>query len=249
MHYQTRGIILRRRKVGEADRLLTIYTEKKGKIQVIAKGSRKILSKLAGHIEPFYLSDLSIIKGKGLSILAGAELIDSFINLRENDLKTASAYYICEVLDNLIVGTEPSEEIFLLLLNTLKNLKNIDNSLLLRHFEINLLAYLGHKPELDKCVKCGKILKVESNYFSNSSGGVICQNCHEENADFVKISADTIKILRLLLVYKNPMIVEKIKDIPEVEQETEQIILNYIVYITGKKLKTVHVKYLLKGTK
>jgi len=241
LRYQTRGIIIKRKKCGEADRFLVIYTKKKGKIKVVAKGSRKILSKLAGHIEPFYFSDLSIISGKNINTLAGAELIDDYAILRENSLKTAYAYYICEVLDNLIIDTEPSEEIFNLLLNTLENLKTINNSLLLRHFEVQLLTHLGHKPELNKCVKCGKTLKLEGNYFSNILGGVVCLGCYRDNLDFIKISPDAIKIIRLLLAYDNSQIVKKIKNFSEAEKETKQIVTNYIVYITGKKLKTVAV--------
>lgn len=241
MQYQTRGIIIRRAKFGEADRLLTIYTEKKGKVKVIARGSRKILSKLAGHIEPFYFSNLVIIKGKNIDTLAGAELIDDFSGLRESVLKTAHAYYISEVLDNLITEAETAPEIFNLLLGTLQSLKNINSSWLLRHFEIQLLAQLGHKPELTKCAGCGKILKSEDNYFSNISGGIICPDSYQEYSDHIKISPNTIKIMRLLLAYKDPQVVEKIKDFPKIEKETKQIISRYMMYITGKNLKTVAV--------
>ena len=67
--YKTRGIIIKRSNYSEADRILTIYTEKLGKIRVNAKGIRKIKSKLAGSLEPFCLTDFVIAEGRNLDIV------------------------------------------------------------------------------------------------------------------------------------------------------------------------------------
>jgi DNA repair protein RecO (recombination protein O) len=62
---QTRGIILSRTDFGEADRILTVLTPQQGKLRLMAKGVRKIKSKLAGGIELFSVSDITYIRGKG----------------------------------------------------------------------------------------------------------------------------------------------------------------------------------------
>ena len=75
---RTKGIILRRTNYGEADRILTIIT-KDGKISALAKGARKLKSKLAGNIELFSYSEFVFHKGKGkLAILTNARLIEYY---------------------------------------------------------------------------------------------------------------------------------------------------------------------------
>jgi DNA repair protein RecO (recombination protein O) len=71
----TRGIVLSRTDYGEADRILTLLTPDQGKIRLIAKGVRKIKSKLAGGIELFSVSDVTFIRGRGdIGTLVSARL-------------------------------------------------------------------------------------------------------------------------------------------------------------------------------
>lgn len=237
MQYRTRGIILKRKKYGEADRLLTIYTEKKGKITAIAKGSRKILSKLGGHLELFYLSDFIVIEGKNIDTIIGAEIIEVFPDLRKDSDKTRQAYYFAELIDQLIREEETSREIFNLLLKCLKYLDKDNNSLLLVFFELGLLLLLGHRPEIKVCVKCRKKLKPKNNYFSDLFGGILCENCHKFDISSQVISTEAIKILRLLS-QDNISIINKIKIADNLRKDLEQILLRFIQGIAEKEMKT-----------
>ncbi|PIZ97846.1 MAG: DNA repair protein RecO, partial [Candidatus Levybacteria bacterium CG_4_10_14_0_2_um_filter_35_8] len=49
--YKTEGIVIKRRNLGEADKILTIFTKRYGKIQVKAPGIRKINSRRSPHVE------------------------------------------------------------------------------------------------------------------------------------------------------------------------------------------------------
>ena len=69
-NYQTQGVILRRKNFFETDKMLWVYTRDRGNIKVIAKGARKTLSKLSGHVELFYLNNFQIVEGKNIDIVS-----------------------------------------------------------------------------------------------------------------------------------------------------------------------------------
>ena len=198
---KTKGIIIKRRNFGEADRILTIYTENIGKVSVMAKGVRKTLSKLSGHIEIFYLSNLMLAEGKNFYTLTGAELIEDFNNLRNNLKHAENAFLVAEAVDKLIEEENPSEDIFHLIIEAIKNIdcyKN-DNNLTINYFLLRLLVYIGHKPELSNCVKCGNKLMEGNNFFSSYLGGVVCPNCRQHDANSKPISLNVIKTMRIII--------------------------------------------------
>jgi len=233
--YKTKGIIIKRSNLGEADRILTIYSQKFGKIKAIAKGIRKILSKLGGNLELFCLDDLLIAEGRNLDIVAGAETIKCYLNLRNNLKSTHIAYYLAEIIDKMTEEKEPHPEIFDLLESALENLSIKENKLLIPYFEINFLSESGFKPEVYKCVVCNQKLPQKNNSFSLESGGLVCGQCNR--IDSKKISDQAIKIIRLLLNHKI-QIIDKIKTKDEYLKEVEKISRLYLKTIVQKDLKS-----------
>ncbi|MFC1700932.1 DNA repair protein RecO [Patescibacteria group bacterium] len=146
MVYKTTGIIIGKRDLYEADRFLVIYTKDFGKILVKAKAVKKSQAKLKGHLELFAHSYLMIAQGRGLDIVTNAETIDNFSNLRNNLPCLAGAYCISEIIDRLIAGPEPDEDIWQLILSyfNMLNNKNIDIKLLLKGFSSKFLEFLGY---------------------------------------------------------------------------------------------------------
>ena len=92
---------MRRVDFGEADRLLTVYTPHLGKLRLLAKGIRRPVSKMAGHLELFTHSRVLIAKGRNLDLVTQSETIDAFLPLREDLLRTTYAHYVAELLDRL----------------------------------------------------------------------------------------------------------------------------------------------------
>src|SRR5437773_247463 len=76
--YKPPAIVLRQRKLGDADKILTLYTANLGKIEAVAKGVRKTRSRLAGHVEPLTQATFMLAKGKSLDIVTQVETIESF---------------------------------------------------------------------------------------------------------------------------------------------------------------------------
>lgn len=144
-NYKADGIIIKRRNSGEADRILTVFTRKNGKIQIKAAGIRKITSRRAPHVESFNFSKLSLYKGNfSLPILTEAHTIESFSEIKRDLVKVGFAYHICEIVDNLCPENQENEFVLNLLISTLQGFSQAQNlSLLVEEFEILLLRNLG----------------------------------------------------------------------------------------------------------
>jgi len=232
--YKTEGIVLKRTNLGEADRILTIFTKKRGKIKTIAKGVRKTLSKLAGHIELFCLTDFVIAEGRNLDTICGAETIKCFFKLRNNLPATHAAYYLAEIINEMTAENEAHPEIFVLLNDILEHLDSGQKKLLVSYFEINFLAEAGYRPELYKCLTCHKNIKLGENFLNFEIGGLVCGKCHQGD---IKVSEDGIKVLRLFLKHRISVI-QRIQTNPKLAQEVEKLSSDYLRYVSQKEFKS-----------
>lgn len=198
-HYRTSGFILKKNDRGEADRVFAIYTKDFGKLELLAKGERKITSKLRGGLELFFLSEIEFIQGKNYKTLTDAILIDNFKNLRK-DLKILGVLYkISEVLDALVKEAEPDEKIWNLLIETFKKLNAIKPEIVYYYFFWNFLSTLGYQPELYHCSLCQKKLSPENIYFNPKEGGLTCGQCEKSIEPARQIESDAIKIIRIIV--------------------------------------------------
>ena len=139
------AIILKRSNVGEADRILTVFTRQFGKMSIKASGVRKIASKRASHIELLNRVHMGLYKGHGMHVLTEAISIESFPSIKEDLTKVGFAYHICELIDGLCPEGQENEEIFTLLLDLLSKLA-VEKDMLdvIHEFEIELLTILGY---------------------------------------------------------------------------------------------------------
>jgi DNA repair protein RecO (recombination protein O) len=142
-YLKTKAIVLKRSNYKEADRLITLYTEEKGKITVIAKGIRKITSTKRGHLELFNLVDIQAVDHKGWYILTQAQSIETFTKIKEDLNVTSYAYYICEIFEKLVPEDEPNDVLFKLLRKTLTFVDKFPSLTLVNAFNLKLLKMLG----------------------------------------------------------------------------------------------------------
>jgi len=142
---KTEGIILKKSDLGETDRLLTIYTKDFGKIKVLAKGIKKLNSKLRYHLEPLNYSYLILVEGKSFRIIKDAVLMDQFLNIRRDLKKIGRTFDLMRLLDDLIIDEEQDENIWTLCLTTLYQInKREEVSFIVRDFRNNLIKLLGY---------------------------------------------------------------------------------------------------------
>jgi len=245
--YRTEAIILRRRDFGEADRLLTLYTPKLGKIRAIAKGVRKPTSRKSGHVELFTHSQLLIARGRNLDIVTQAETVHAFRPLRENLLRTAYAYYAAELLDLFVEEGIENRSLFDLLLAMLGWLGDAsDLDLTTRFFELRLLSLLGYRPQLFHCLACRRQIEPVSNFFSAADGGILCADCGENHPGAQKITLNALKVLRFLQTRGHDTC-SRLRLSRPLHRELETIMYHYITYILERSLKSVKFLKTLRG--
>ena len=143
--YTVQGIILKRKNIGEADRILTVFTREQGKIQIKAKGVRKIASKRASHIEPLNIATLTLYKGTGMPILTEATATEQFSEVKTELSRIGFAYHICELVDGLCPENQENEDIFALVEGMLRKL-SFEGKIpsIIHDFEVQLLRLLGY---------------------------------------------------------------------------------------------------------
>lgn len=148
--YKTKGLILKKEDSGDTDVILTVLTEKKGKIFVRARGIRKKESKLCGFCEPFSFCDFLLARGRGFAdILAGAQDIQNFSGIKSDIQKTAVGFYILEVLDKLVVAPQGDPELWDFVIKVMQtlDLKKYEAKKVKIAFERRLLEILGYGSE------------------------------------------------------------------------------------------------------
>jgi len=144
--YKIEGIVLKRRNLGEADRILTILSKESGKIAVIAPGVRRIPSRRSAHIELLNLSQLTLYSGSKtfMPIVTEAQTLEDFSGVKSDLQKIGYAYYICELINGLCADNQENRSVFFHLKSTLAALAQTSDALsLIKNFEKNLLIELG----------------------------------------------------------------------------------------------------------
>lgn len=148
--YTVEGIVLKRKSVGEADRILTVFTKQKGKITVLAKGIRRITSRRSGHVEVFSHVVLTLHAGT-IDIVTEAQAIAPGSRFEGDAQRMAYAYCVCELVDQLLADTQEHEDIFFFLVNTLEQITRQEASQqAMSEFIHRLLWALGFLPHAKK---------------------------------------------------------------------------------------------------
>ena len=238
-NYQTEAIIIKKIKLGEADRILSLYTPHLGKMRAVAKGVRRPRSKMAGHLELLTHSQVSLARGRNLDTVTGSQTINSFLPLKSDLQLTSYALYAVELIDQFTADNVENYPLFQLLLETMHNLcQGNNNELVLRYFELHLLNLVGYRPQLQQCVSCRSPLKAITNSFSPSAGGVLCPSCRQSQILTYPLSVNALKVLRFLQS-NNYDTCSRLKMSPELSQELEGVMRNYIKYLLEREVKSV----------
>lgn len=235
--YRLQAIVMRRRDLGEADRLLTVFTRDRGKVNLLAKGVRRAASRKAGHVEPFTYTDLLVAKGANLDLVTQAETIVSHRRVREDLWLSSLAYYVVELADAFTQDEDPNSLLFELLLETLGRLDTgRATNLAVRYYELHMLDLAGYQPQLFHCVRCSQPLKQEINFFSFEHGGCLCPRHGSNLPGTVALPIDVLKVMRYLQSRSwEQVVVLELR--PEVLGQFEGLLARYIVYHLERTLR------------
>lgn len=243
--YRATGLTLRKSPSGEADLVSSLYTREHGKLDVLARGARRLTSKLMGHFEPLTLVRLSIARGRNLDIVAEAEVVNAFPNVKADYANVARGLHVVELIDGFSASAAANPQALDLALQTLEVIgkqsgayDELASDLHLRYFDLQLLQLSGFLPELYQCVECGDELEPERHRYAPGAGGVLCADCITPSEIIVRpLSLPALKVLRLLHRTESVDRLPRLNMPAAVQREVHSILSETLQYWLDRQLR------------
>jgi len=261
--FKSDGVILKTIDYGESDRIITFYSRDSGKQSAIAKGARRSKRRFVCNIDPLCYSRLTLFyNGKSdLLRIDDASLIDGFVAVKADIESYASACYIIELAAEMTEEGESNPLVFAIIVGFLRIFDKLDlggeatsndREVLLRFFEVKLLAALGYLPHLDGCVICRDEIGEGGGgagprlYFDCAIGGVVCGVCAPGYTSAIPVSAGTAKFLSTA----SKLTMDKLMRLTpgrDFTREGDRVMSSFIRHQIGKELKSRKFMDKMKG--
>ena len=245
--YKTQGIVLRTYDLGEADKILVLFTRNEGKISAIAKGAKKPRSRSLGGAQMFGHNQYLLYRGRNLDIVTQYEVVSAHVHLRDDLERLAYASYAVELLIETTHERDPSPEIFDLMVWILGNIDSgRNNEAAIAVYELRLMEHLGYRPELSRCASCGEEVTGRC-WFDAGAGGIVCSACSPGMSQARPLSLGAAASLRALQDPASRW--QALKLSGEVGAEVASALEEYIIYRTEKRLVSLEFLKSLKQSK
>jgi DNA repair protein RecO (recombination protein O) len=195
--YKDEGVVLRTIKLGEADRIVTLFTRDNGKVRAVAKGIRKTKSRFGGRLEPFTRVSLVVYKGRNLDTITSADIVSSAKRVRADYQRLTAAAALADLVDKVTPERERADSVYALLVAGLEALGERGATTVVPAFAVKLLSISGYHPQLQVCAGCGRGSGLGA--FSPALGGASCEGCGSEDRGAMRMASDRIGLLARLL--------------------------------------------------
>lgn len=180
---ETEAIVLRTYRLGEADKIVSVFTRQWGRLRAVATGARRTKSRYGSALEPLSYVRLWLFERENRDLLRmnSAELIESFYEMQKDYRVQVGAQFVAEVAESYLPEREVNERAFRLLLAVLRAFKKfgeVDRPLL--YFDYWMLRLAGFVPDFERCAACGGLLGSDKVFYSAGAEGLLCENCRAE---------------------------------------------------------------------
>lgn len=239
---KTPAITLKSHKWGEADRIVTFYTLRLGKVRGIARGARRLKSRFGAALEPFVSCDLNVFEKAGdpLFRISQVDIREPFTALRGDLTLMSAAARIVNLVAALTPEGDPDPRIFDALADGLRSLEHSrDAPLTALLFQIRVLGLTGFKPQIEQCSACGNTRMTGEPQFSPAAGGVICTLCaRRQPTRCLPLSPGSLALMRHALRW-SPAVLDRLRATGRIRTELETAIETYVTTVTGKRLPPI----------
>lgn len=223
------AVVLRRRNLGEADRIITFLTLEQGKLNAVARGVRKIKSRLAGNLEPFVEIELRVVSGKNLDTVIGARP-QTLWRLDQAGLDNLTAgWLLLEATDKMLPEHQPQPAIFELLLECFTALGETKSAVAIENYWLlKLLAELGYLPDLPA-------EGASASWLDPESGQIV--SAHQP-AGGIELSPAIIKLWRFIVV-ERPQQLLRVRGIEALSQQSLSAVREFYRYRFDYNFRTL----------
>ncbi len=183
---KVKGVVIKEIPYKDNDKIITLMTDKLGKISCMAKGAKKTNSALLASCQLLVYSEFVLYKGTSFYHINSAESIDTFYSLRTDYDKLEKAYELTKVLNSLVVENEETESILSLYLNSLYVISKdlFKFNYVMSVFKLKMLVLLGYSPSIVTCSNCNRrMVESEKNigyYYSFNTNSILCGDCYNK---------------------------------------------------------------------
>lgn len=195
--FTTEALVIREMKVGESDRLVTLFTRDYGIIRAFASGAVSVKSRRCTATSLLSYSSFTLVKKKDTYKIREAVPIRIFFGSGCDIEQLSLAQYFCELAAIFVPDGGDGAEFFRLILNSLHFLSTGERSaaLIKSVTELRTAAVSGFMPDLVACEKCGKF-EDGIMYFDAFNGKIYCSECKPENQNIQPISKTVLSAMR-----------------------------------------------------
>jgi DNA repair protein RecO (recombination protein O) len=195
---ETEALVLRTHRLGEADKIASLFTRQLGRLRAVATGAQRTKSRFGSTLEPLSHVRIWVFERENRDLLRlnSAELLESFFDMQKDYRVQVAAQYIAEVAERMLPEREVNERAFRLLLAVLRALKQsgeINRPLL--YFNFWMLRLGGVLPDLERCAECGRALEADGGYYGPGAEGLRCAACRATGDNQV-VSAQALQMVR-----------------------------------------------------
>ena len=227
---KTKGIIIAEKIMSDFDKMLTILTPNMGKIECVAKGSRRPKSLLMAGTQFLCFGDYMLYKGGENYSMNSCETIELFYNIRTDLDKLKYAVYITKIINDVTTENQNNYKILQLYLNTLYVISNTDKDLefVTSIFRLRLLSRIGYRPEIEECKTCKE--KENLTKFSIRDNGFKCTACGKQDKGAIDMSETTKDAIRYIILSD----AKKIYSFQVPKESIEELKIISKLYLTEK---------------
>jgi DNA repair protein RecO (recombination protein O) len=244
---KTPAITLKSRKWGDADRIVTFYTLRFGKLRGVARGARRLKSRFGSALEPFVHCDLNLFEKRNdpLYRITQADILYPFTGLREDLARMGAAARIANLIAAVSGEGDSSPALFDMALSGLQAIQEAgDPALAALLFQIRILGQTGFRPQTDHCALCGHVRSAAGTgeppsgavRFSPNGGGVVCEACARRDAGHcLPLLPGSLSFLQQAIRW-SPSALSRLKAEGRIREEVEAAIEAYVTVVAGRRL-------------
>lgn len=183
------------------DRMLTLFSATRGRIDCKARNCRKPTSRLLACAQPFVFGEFELFMNNDRITVNGCDVRETFYPLREDVDRFMTASVCTQLVNSVIEHESPDEPLFSLLYHVLSFLaySESDPKDLLTAFLLHFLDHAGYRPSLTRCAVCRRDIRTDAAlFYSAEAGGAVCAACMRGGKPVSKLALEAMRRILLL---------------------------------------------------
>lgn len=233
--YQTEAIVIGARNWGEADKMMTFFTQERGLVEAAAFGCRRPRSPLAASMQLFSYLELQLAEGRRLDTVKQCQMKRHYKKLSEDLSAMAYGALVAEVMREFMPAGVPEPRLFATLLEVLEAFEKRNPRVTALAAVLQIMEFTGLQLHYERCLHCGKLVTGEG-AFSLKEGGVLCSECR---GDGLITFSEELRRTILALRDFNWQDKGSLRLQGSLIMQAEQITLSHLQMLLGHNLKAM----------